>query len=498
MNQVIDYLQSKSLPDELILLAGTTDSTELIRNVLQMRSLNYVSIYVPTHQMETRIRQELKQMQKNMGNSLPDIINVKGYTELEQHVAYTDKCTVLFDFIPSSELLDPFIGMSPQYLVGTCAVSDISSFELWEKSRLSVKNMYLLSLWESGKTEELVWEDDGNYAVELSVIFPMYRVADYLPQCIESCIAWDAEYVEYLFVDDGSPDNCAEIVLEYAKRDSRIKLIRKENGGCASARQKGLECAKGRYIGFIDPDDYIDPDMFRKLFMRALIGSYEIAYCGFYRCYEDSGKIVADTEALGTPYQEGTSDTDLICKLITQLSPAIWRKIHHANLISREGIHFYTDVRLADDLPFHVETISRAKSVVAVPECLYYYRLARPGQDALIDDERLFAYFKIFRYLDAFFSRSSDKHQLGELQLKKLDVHINMLRKIQKKYFKAYCKRAKADIRKNFRLMEGIRAIRQHGSKMKVILYLMLYFGNRPMIRSLFFCWDVRKRIRRH
>ncbi len=498
MIKVIQYLQSKPLTDELLLLVGKRDSIALIKNLLRLQSWKHVSIYAPMCQIESEICQEIKQLQNDAQYNIPDTVSLKDYAELMHGNVHANQCTVVFDYITSIELLNPLIELSPQYLVGFCVDSDINSFEIWEKGRLLVKNMYFISYAKSEKAEELLWENDETYAVELSVIFPMYCVAEYLPQCIESCIAWDATYVEYLFVDDGSPDDCAEIVLKYAKKDARIKLLRKQNGGCASARQWGLEHAKGRYIGFVDPDDYIDPQMFRKLFMRALKGNYEIAYCGYYCYFEDSGEIVETLEPLGAPYEEGTDDAALINKLFTRLNPVIWRKIHKAELLDRAQIHFYTDLKMADDLPFHIETLSRAKSVVSVPECLYYYRLERLGQDAQIDDERLFVHFAIFRHLDEFFKRSSDRQQLAELQLKKQDTHLYVLRKIQKKYFAEYCKHAKADIRKNYKLWDGVRAIWQCGLKRKVIIYLTLYVGNRTMIRGLMFAMSMWGYIRKH
>ena len=122
----------------------------------------------------------------------------------------------------------------------------------------------------------LEWIKNKNSDIELSVIFPMYNVAAYLDQCISSVTAWKAPYIEFLFVNDGSPDNSREIVLKWAEKDSRIKLLDKPNGGCASARQFGLERAQGSYIGFIDPDDFIDESMFRKLLRSAMTGSYDI------------------------------------------------------------------------------------------------------------------------------------------------------------------------------------------------------------------------------
>lgn len=497
MNQVISYLQTKVVPDELILLAGRTDSMEFVRDVLQSVSWKRVSIIASECQIEEKICREIERIKKDTDTGLPDVIIVKSCIESDFCTGHRGECAVVFDSLASVETLEPVLGLSPRYLAGECTASDISSFEVWENAHLSVKNIYLLSRFESEKTEALLWEADEKYTYELSVIIPMYKVAAYLPQCIESCIVWDAAYVEYLFIDDGSPDNCAEIVSEYAKRDSRVKLLQKENGGCASARQYGLERAKGRYIGFIDPDDYIDPEMFRKLLMRAMAGSYEIAYCGFYRCFDDSGEILIGDEPLGNPYNEGIADKKKINELIVRLSPVIWRKIYRAELLKREQIHFYTDLRMADDLPFHIETLLTAKSVAAVPEHLYYYRLSRVGQDASINDERLYVHFDIFRHLDDFIQRSPDSNQAAVLQIKRLLTHLYVLKKIKKKYFGEYCRRAKADIRKNFGFLDGIRAVLRQGAGIKAVAYPAMYFGSKTLLRGLLFGMKIRFAIKK-
>lgn len=491
MNQVISYLQTKVVPDELILLAGRTDSMEFVRDVLQSVSWKRVSIIASECQIEEKICREIERIKKDTDTGLSDVIIVKSCIESDFCTGHRGECAVVFDSLASVETLEPLLGLSPRYLAGECTASDISSFEVWEKAHLSVKNIYLLSRFESEKTEALLWEADEKYTYELSVIIPMYNVAAYLPQCIESCIVWDAAYVEYLFIDDGSPDNCAEIVSEYAKRDSRVKLLQKENGGCASARQYGLERAKGRYIGFIDPDDYIDPEMFRKLLMRAMAGSYEIAYCGFNEVYEDSGTISKANEPVGSPYNAGTSDSELINALIMRLTPVIWRRIHLKELLTRENIHFYTDLKMSDDLPFHVETLFCAKSVVSVPEHLYYYRLARPGQDAQINDERLFVFFTILGYLDDFVKRSPDTSRTEVLQVRKLYAHMYVLRKIQRKYFGEYLKRAKADIRKNYGLFDGIEVIRRRTSTKCAVIYLVLHLGNKTLLRGVLVAWKI-------
>ncbi|OUQ56652.1 hypothetical protein B5E58_10530, partial [Tyzzerella sp. An114] len=93
---------------------------------------------------------------------------------------------------------------------------------------------------------------------KISVIVPIYNVEKYLNRCVDSIINQTYKNLEIILVDDGSPDNCGKICDEYAKKDNRIKVVHKENGGVSSARNVGLNIATGDYIGFVDGDDWID------------------------------------------------------------------------------------------------------------------------------------------------------------------------------------------------------------------------------------------------
>lgn len=99
----------------------------------------------------------------------------------------------------------------------------------------------------------------------ISVIVPIYNVERYLEKCVNSILNQSYADLEIILVDDGSHDKCPDICDEYAKHDSRIKVIHRANGGLSDARNAGLDIAKGEYISFIDSDDYIDPLMFEKM-----------------------------------------------------------------------------------------------------------------------------------------------------------------------------------------------------------------------------------------
>ena len=104
---------------------------------------------------------------------------------------------------------------------------------------------------------------------KVSVIVPVYKTEKYLRRCIDSLRKQTLKEIEIILVDDGSPDGCPKLCDEYAKEDGRIRVIHKKNGGLGFARNSGLEAALGEYVGFVDSDDYVDEDMFEKLYTAA-------------------------------------------------------------------------------------------------------------------------------------------------------------------------------------------------------------------------------------
>lgn len=123
----------------------------------------------------------------------------------------------------------------------------------------------------------------------ISIIVPIYNVEKYLPKCIDSILNQTFKEFELILVDDGSLDNSGRICDEYSKKDKRIRVIHKENGGVSSARNVGVESSLGNYIGFVDPDDYIDKYMYQKMIDMCTIKNADIAICKFVR--EINGQI---------------------------------------------------------------------------------------------------------------------------------------------------------------------------------------------------------------
>ena len=374
---------------------------------------------------------------------------------------------------------------TPDYLLGEIQGVGTGAFEIWNEFRSFCKHIQLVTLRGALEPQVLDWEKDPENEIELSVILPMYNVAKYLDKCIQSVTAWKADYIEFLFVNDGSPDNSREIVLEYAKKDPRIKLLDKPNGGCASARQWGLDRAKGRYIGFIDPDDFIDESMYRKLLRAAMTGSYDISYCGYKEYYENTGMTMEAPDTLGAPYNTGCAEPRRIQELITYARVAIWRGIYKLDMLKENNIHFYTEIRRFDDLPFKVETFAVARSVITVEEYLYYYRLARPGQDVAADDERLYVHFPIFAHLNDSVAGKKDPRMTDYLQLCKIQTHRYALEKIRPEFVKEYARQAREDLSSTGSFWRSYFLIKKMVGKKSAAIYWAIMRGNTMQLKKL-------------
>lgn len=203
----------------------------------------------------------------------------------------------------------------------------------------------------------------------ISIILPCYKVEKFLDKCLNSLVNQTYKNLEIILIDDGSPDNSPKICNEWATKDRRIKVIHKENGGVSSARNKGLEIAKGEYIGFVDPDDYIDLNMYEKLIKSASENNSDVVYSGFNEVIDD--KIVPYKEYNLHKLIDHNISVYFYKKKNTVVYGSIWRGIYRKNFI--KDIKFDTNFKCGEDLYFNIEVINRKPKISIVDEKLYYY-----------------------------------------------------------------------------------------------------------------------------
>lgn len=232
----------------------------------------------------------------------------------------------------------------------------------------------------------------------ISVIVPIYNVELYLRKCLDSLINQTYKALQIILVDDGSPDNCGQICDEYSALDGRITVIHKGNGGVSSARNTGLDAAKGDYIGWVDPDDWIEPDMFEYMLGKAVDNSADIVVCGRAEQYPSRTVIKGWSEE--TVYNREQALEQLIND--QELGSYLWDKLWRASLF--DGVRF-PDGRTFEDVSVMHILFSRADKTICLLGTKYHY-LQRV--DGIVGNQNLKA--RINRYI-ADKQRYDDLHE---------------------------------------------------------------------------------------
>lgn len=203
---------------------------------------------------------------------------------------------------------------------------------------------------------------------KISIIVPVYKVEQYLRQCIESIINQTYQNIEIILVDDGSPDKCPAICDEFAILDKRIRVVHKINGGLSDARNAGLEIATGDYIGFVDSDDWISPTMYEELISVAIEYGADISCCGYNRIDNNS---VLESKLFGDKRKVSGIDLlrDIFCRNGDNV--VVWNKIYNVNLF--KNLRFPVG-EIHEDNFILCSTIGRANVVAYTGTIGYYYR----------------------------------------------------------------------------------------------------------------------------
>lgn len=210
---------------------------------------------------------------------------------------------------------------------------------------------------------------------KITVIIPVYNVEKYLSKCVDSVIEQTYKNLEIILVDDGSPDKSPAICDAYAKKDRRIKVIHKENGGLSSARNAGLDTASGDYVGFVDSDDWIEPDMYEYMINLCLKEDACIARCAFINENEDEENhknISNNKENLHT-----ISGDDLIIELVN----GEWNEGIMCNKLYRkclfDGLRFKEGITIEDCLMNYYVFKQNVKMISS--DIIKYHYLQRMG-----------------------------------------------------------------------------------------------------------------------
>ena len=207
----------------------------------------------------------------------------------------------------------------------------------------------------------------------ISVIVPVYKVEKYLDRCVESIVNQTYKNLEIILVDDGSPDNCGAMCDKWAEKDSRIKVIHKENGGLSDARNAGMNTATGDLMGFVDSDDYISPDMYQLLYENMLENNSDISACGIELIWEGKDFVQLLTPEVNIVLCKNDAVKAIIEESL--LKQPVVSRLYKTSLIKNIKFPFG---KHHEDVFWSYKAISKANNVSVFNKACYFY-LQRNG-----------------------------------------------------------------------------------------------------------------------
>ena len=327
----------------------------------------------------------------------------------------------------------------------------------------------------------------------ISVIIPIYNVEHYLEKSVESVINQSYENLEIILVDDGSTDDSGKLCDKIAKKDERIKEIQKKNGGISDARNVGIEKANGKYLGFIDSDDYIDEFFYETLY--AILKKYnsDISMCNYKKVYTDSEENNTESEHKEQVFDSKQALRELL--LFGKIENYVWNKLYKKDVFTKVR---YPVGKKMEDLGTTYLTIKNSKTVVVTDYIGYFYRQRKGSimsnsnsnlirdtrdmvnkryNDLILTDKDLINELTINRltFIKYYYE------DIGKLKDKKILSEFNGEYKFYKEHYKTY----KKEIKKTT------------ASKIKKIDFSILYYSNKLLVYMYALKKQIKKLIRR-
>nr|WP_303998253.1 glycosyltransferase [Ruminococcus bromii] len=270
--------------------------------------------------------------------------------------------------------------------------------------------------------------------IKISLIVPCYNIRKYLPRCIESILAQTYKNLEIILISDGSTDGTDEVIREYAKKDSRIIPIFKQNSGVSDTRNRGLDIATGDYIGFVDGDDYIEPEMYETLLKNAIENNADISHCGYQMVfpsrvdyYYNTGKKVIQDNKKGI--------RDIIVGDYVEPSPCI--KIYRKNIVN--NLRMPINIKINEDVLFNFYAFVNSKKSV-YEDLPFYHYILRKGSAATskINQNKLFDPVRVRKEIFEYSLKNLDNEIQSVAYSSYLNSIINLYRVVSNSKLKEY------------------------------------------------------------
>lgn len=228
---------------------------------------------------------------------------------------------------------------------------------------------------------------------KVSVIVPVYNVEEYIDKCLNTLVNQTLEDIEFIVVNDGATDNSKNIILEYKEKyPNKIVYLEKENGGLSDARNYGIPYARGDYIAFLDSDDYVELELYEKLYNKAIETDADMVECDFY--WEYPNKKVHDQSA------KYKNESDMYANA----RAVAWNKLYKRDVLLNSGIQFPKGLRY-EDLEFFYKILPQLKKIELISEPLIHY-IQRDNSITYVQNERTKEIFTILDNVLAYYKEN--------------------------------------------------------------------------------------------
>lgn len=281
----------------------------------------------------------------------------------------------------------------------------------------------------------------------VSVIVPIYNVEKYLRQCISSILAQTMKDLEIICVNDGSTDNSLEILNKFASYDSRVKVISKQNSGYGDSMNIGIDNAEGEYIGIVESDDYILPDMFSSLFREAKEKDADVVKSNYYSISERAGRNYEEILS-GIPYHTIFSSNDYM--KIWDIIPSIWSGLYKKDFLEKHKILFHTSAGASyQDISFWYKVLLSAKKIVCVPEAYLCYRSDNENS-SVKSPKKVFCIMDEFRVIKKYIKEKHLEFMLPIILKEQFIHYIGNYFRIDSLYQYAFLERMKEELKQDY------------------------------------------------
>ena len=264
------------------------------------------------------------------------------------------------------------------------------------------------------------------YKAKITILVPIYNIEEYLSECLDSLICQTSKNIEILCLNDGSTDNSLNILKSFAEKDQRIKIINKHNSGYGDTLNRGIVLAKGEYIGIVEPDDFVEPDMFENLYLLAKKHDADVVKCNYYEFRNKKNTIKKN-------YQKNDSDKIINQQEINKIlydGPAIWAGIYKKEFLEKEKISFLeTPGASYQDTSFNFKTLASAKRIVLTDKAYLHYR--RDNENSSVkSNKKIYAVNKEYSEIEKYLKNKNlwEKYKYIFQAVKFAGYHWNLLR----------------------------------------------------------------------